>query len=1168
MMGLGSLGNGGSTSSSSNLSALAPPFTVDRSNPKPMSNPLVNFTEPPYAVPFNSSSQYWSNSYSSASRPDFFSNVNPEVDSIRTTCVASVTSFGFSGSQSINSPSANWSPLNPSAKDAIDVSYLRYSGDIPTSLVESKPFYPPYVSPVVDHDTPLLALNEPSFDLLPMSHVVPSDVPSQVDYTRSLSGLEYTPHWGGIWNGLANEEHGKRVELERNFCSEEMNIAGSYVYSNYMEQGAHIAESLSKCEDDSAILHSKYVDILERENHSVPLSTEQLDDKSFLAQNPMFNAAGSSRTSILGATSVFPESHPQVPSLESASKSWNFQKPHVPSHEKCFQLLDSCMNDCILVTKSSPALVIRPPATGTISVPSRILSDNVNFIGNIAAVNTEEFDDHNTSKRKEAHLSLSSEGKERCLDTSQVSFYLGGNDSFFAASSTKKEELPNRLVGKDVLDHTFKPRSEFQVPDINAPDGFVLAVDSAKNVGSVENSSESLDHHNPAVDSPCWKGAPSSYFSPFEESKAVTPQHVMRTLETSSNLNLQGTQVLSPYADDCVKVSSQKLCESSALHEIGCKKNHSSLLANRSSNFYSAAQEHRSDDAVKVGLDCPKLSSSCRVQFSNDIDKPRKEYDLLNYSSCDSDFNPSQTKQQELEERVKVWAGVADTRMNTNNALEYGCVPLHATMDNVSCLPSGEDASRLAKLHEGESAPKMNVQMLVKAMHNLSELLLCHCSNDTSALNEQDHEALKHAINNLDACLSKKNRRMTPTRESFSPQQSISQKLGVLPDLHKASSASKPKVTGEAAANSHGQIKFQRMHKEKRNHNAAGKKVNRFPDFLSLRDDADIVRDDSMVQAIKKVLNENFCGEEEMQTQTLLYKNLWLEAEAALCAINYRARFDRTKIEMEKCNSLKAKGVLEDTGPIEKSSHPNIADKLTTEARDCQIPDISFLESPNSSTTSHVDDVETSVMATFQILKGHSESSSSGIMEEKQLPKEVDAGCTDDVEASVMARFQILKCRGENSSSGIMEEKQLPMEVDAGFTDDVEGSAMARFQILKCRGENSSSGIMEEEQLPKEVDTGFTVNITRWPFIGVESEGGRSDVGLGPQLKHHTGDVSETFGPFVGSSDHETVKAVTDDLVIQSCRNSKQWNQLPSVWNDTASSDWEHVLKDEFAWKN
>ncbi|XP_059628920.1 uncharacterized protein LOC132271534 isoform X2 [Cornus florida] len=1019
MMGLGSLGNGGSTSSSSNLSALAPPFTVDRSNPKPMSNPLVNFTEPPYAVPFNSSSQYWSNSYSSASRPDFFSNVNPEVDSIRTTCVASVTSFGFSGSQSINSPSANWSPLNPSAKDAIDVSYLRYSGDIPTSLVESKPFYPPYVSPVVDHDTPLLALNEPSFDLLPMSHVVPSDVPSQVDYTRSLSGLEYTPHWGGIWNGLANEEHGKRVELERNFCSEEMNIAGSYVYSNYMEQ-----------------------------------------------------------------------------------------------------------------------------------------------------VNTEEFDDHNTSKRKEAHLSLSSEGKERCLDTSQVSFYLGGNDSFFAASSTKKEELPNRLVGKDVLDHTFKPRSEFQVPDINAPDGFVLAVDSAKNVGSVENSSESLDHHNPAVDSPCWKGAPSSYFSPFEESKAVTPQHVMRTLETSSNLNLQGTQVLSPYADDCVKVSSQKLCESSALHEIGCKKNHSSLLANRSSNFYSAAQEHRSDDAVKVGLDCPKLSSSCRVQFSNDIDKPRKEYDLLNYSSCDSDFNPSQTKQQELEERVKVWAGVADTRMNTNNALEYGCVPLHATMDNVSCLPSGEDASRLAKLHEGESAPKMNVQMLVKAMHNLSELLLCHCSNDTSALNEQDHEALKHAINNLDACLSKKNRRMTPTRESFSPQQSISQKLGVLPDLHKASSASKPKVTGEAAANSHGQIKFQRMHKEKRNHNAAGKKVNRFPDFLSLRDDADIVRDDSMVQAIKKVLNENFCGEEEMQTQTLLYKNLWLEAEAALCAINYRARFDRTKIEMEKCNSLKAKGVLEDTGPIEKSSHPNIADKLTTEARDCQIPDISFLESPNSSTTSHVDDVETSVMATFQILKGHSESSSSGIMEEKQLPKEVDAGCTDDVEASVMARFQILKCRGENSSSGIMEEKQLPMEVDAGFTDDVEGSAMARFQILKCRGENSSSGIMEEEQLPKEVDTGFTVNITRWPFIGVESEGGRSDVGLGPQLKHHTGDVSETFGPFVGSSDHETVKAVTDDLVIQSCRNSKQWNQLPSVWNDTASSDWEHVLKDEFAWKN
>lgn len=61
------------------------------------------------------------------------------------------------------------------------------------------------------------------------------------------------------------------------------------------------------------------------------------------------------------------------------------------------------------------------------------------------------------------------------------------------------------------------------------------------------------------------------------------------------------------------------------------------------------------------------------------------------------------------------------------------------------------------------------------------------------------------------------------------------------------------------------------------------------------------------LQAIKKVLSENFVEEEDDKLQILLYKNLWLEAEAALCSINCKARFDRMKFELEKC-TLKAKG--------------------------------------------------------------------------------------------------------------------------------------------------------------------------------------------------------------------------------------------------------------------
>lgn len=55
------------------------------------------------------------------------------------------------------------------------------------------------------------------------------------------------------------------------------------------------------------------------------------------------------------------------------------------------------------------------------------------------------------------------------------------------------------------------------------------------------------------------------------------------------------------------------------------------------------------------------------------------------------------------------------------------------------------------------------------------------------------------------------------------------------------------------------------------------------------------------LQALKKVLGENFNDDDEKtHPRTLMYKNLWLEAEAALCAVNYKARFNRMKRDMSK----------------------------------------------------------------------------------------------------------------------------------------------------------------------------------------------------------------------------------------------------------------------------
>lgn len=54
------------------------------------------------------------------------------------------------------------------------------------------------------------------------------------------------------------------------------------------------------------------------------------------------------------------------------------------------------------------------------------------------------------------------------------------------------------------------------------------------------------------------------------------------------------------------------------------------------------------------------------------------------------------------------------------------------------------------------------------------------------------------------------------------------------------------------------------------------------------------------LQAIKKVLEENFQLDEEMNSRTLLFKSLWLDAEAKLCSASYKARFHRMKMQMEE----------------------------------------------------------------------------------------------------------------------------------------------------------------------------------------------------------------------------------------------------------------------------
>lgn len=221
MMGYGSYGHGGFSSSSSNLSALAPPFTV---SPKPNSSPLVDLTEPSYGVPLSSSLHNWLPPNYPNSGPGFFSNHNSEFNPM-----PSSNAFSYPSLQDIKSPNTHLPPVNPIASASADA-FLggQCSDGVATSLVEDKRYYPTYVPPAIQDHSPLVAPDEINYDCFSSSHVATLDRSSKNDYI--LPGLGYTADWGESQNRLGDWEHGKQVELEGSFCSKG-------IYKNYMNQG-------------------------------------------------------------------------------------------------------------------------------------------------------------------------------------------------------------------------------------------------------------------------------------------------------------------------------------------------------------------------------------------------------------------------------------------------------------------------------------------------------------------------------------------------------------------------------------------------------------------------------------------------------------------------------------------------------------------------------------------------------------------------------------------------------------------------------------------------------------------------------------------------------------------------------------------------------------------
>ncbi|XWS61435.1 hypothetical protein CRYUN_Cryun07bG0125300 [Craigia yunnanensis] len=1053
MMGYGSYGGNAHGGGPSNLSALAPPFTVDRSIPKPTATPLVDLGEP----------LNWL-------------DTNP---------------YSFNSPQPAQLPQLDLDPIpTPSYNQNSD-------------LFEPKTYYPSYVSP---------AFHVPTFN------------------EQSLSSLEHTAQLGG---GLWNWEKGKPAQLGGSFYSKDTNEAPSSIYTDYINLGAPPPKSLKTCEETSHNIYS-----LGRENQVGPPSIEKLDYNPVLGQNLTFIPVDYLKTSVIGSSSALPETDLQVPPLNLVNCK-NNQVPFSTPYEKPVRQHGTTPSDSIAAMKSLPGIVIRPPAVGACSSASNIVSFKNSNTG-INGTDT-NLTGKTPSYVKEPHHLLNF-GSKNEFDPSQLNFLLDGNCYLSGESSaTKTEKLStSNMASKDASDHLFRAKSGVTFSHIS-PDNFSLAFDNNEPVIAVENCLDSLDHYNPPVDSPCWKGAPASYNSPFGSSEPVSVQ-LVKKLEACDGSNGQALKFIPMNTANVVKLPPGKPGEIRMTVENGNVEDGVVSSLNLPSVSIPSSREHQPNDAGKAGSYHKKTISACETKFSDDASELKKDYVLFE-KSVDEVEKASCTIQQGLAEGRLACknlrtseTGVADLEMKINDV--SGCGSSHRSchaVKNLSCSPSSvEDVStKHSKFLGKEPVSNSSTNVLVHTMHNLSELLLYHCSNVTCELKEQDLKSLEKVINNLDTCMSK-----NIGQESF------------FSELHEGISMGRPQVAAIDVLNQYVQ--------EKRRH--SGKKDEKCSDFVSVKSGTNIkVKNDKMTQAIKKVLIENFHEKEEAHPQVLLYKNLWLEAEAALCSINYMARFNNMKIEIEKCKLDSEKDLSEDAPDEDKisrskfSAEVNTDKKLTIVAESGPTPAVSNQNSPIKSSSYHTDD-ET---ARFLVLKQRLNNSNS------VLTRDMDELSSSKLSLDLDEVDKLATELTDSSTPGLQSQNS-PVPGTACHTDDVEASVMARFRILKSRGiDDLDSSEMERKLLPEVVDLGFAGKREQIPIDKDTTEDGISDANLELVSQHQ---VANHAGEQLVVKDFHL--CVQHDCTIQSPGSTGLGNQLSAGWYDSCFSDWEHVLKEELSVQN
>lgn len=783
------------------------------------------------------------------------------------------------------------------------------------------------------------------------------------------------------------------------------------------------------------------------------------------------------------------------------------------------------------------------------SMPRTELVTNLNIDNIIEDEHVGHNDFYNT---KDAYH-IPNSGTSGCFDSSYLHLHLGRTES----SSSSKAVISDNNVSRNVVDFLFRGGHEFQNPCANV-DSSSLSFSAIAAPNFVVKSFEDGDRCNPAEDSPCWKGSSAGHFSQFEPSVAL-PQECVCNKEESFDSSIRPQNYLLDTENNMKK-----------LHENSNGYLPSSACSPRKFSLTKFSSEDCKAGGAVNGAFQPEPRCDHRLQFQDII--KMKENNVSPAKPTDSESRSSYTEHQVVDE-----SSHKEHQVVEENKLM--CLKQHtASHDAMSSPSSVVDTTIAPENSAGKvSTEKLNVQMLVDTMKNLSELLLYHCLNNTCELKERDCSLLENVVNNLKTCALKNAEQIeqiAPAQACLFNQSETSKCSGDSCEFQQNASCSKrPQLTKIGPETSKSEFENPIV-AEAKLHFRSGKPLGKLSDSISPRDDTEMTKVDNMTKDLKRILSENFHHDDEgAEPHTVLYKNLWLEAEAALCSVYYKARYNQIKIEMDKL-SYKEK-------EMGKQSKPEVVPTLSqsqssaNKVYNCPNTDSPALKLPVLEST-NPEELSCLIFSTNMNKPKMRPCEGKGGQDPDSFIHNYNVSCSDkeaerNDKASVMARYQVLKARVDHSCIDTTTNVEEPLEradksepkgrdnqiqvsscqdlpVPEKNGTDYEASVGARFHILKSRVEGSSS-ISSEGTLfdgvgfaGKEMDdTTIAKNV---------SEGKSLDVHVNPAVVN-----LNSYTSMDKSISNEFHLCLEENQEIQpSC-------ELSTYSSDGFASDWEHVEK-------